>query len=181
MELTSGKILAVWVGHNQETLVHTRISTNVGDASSWEADSTITTPANATYSQLHRLGSTIVLIVRSTHWRYCTSTDEGETWSSWTTLLTGSSPYMVSRSNGSRIDCLVTQTSPNLGAGSIGHIYTTDGATWRESDGTALSLSIQADDLLGTSSEIDDGLGDENWIGAPVYGSDSQPHALLGS
>jgi hypothetical protein len=177
---SDNRILAFASAHNGNGL-YTYLSTNPNDASAFGSETDIDTDlGRSEYSYpnpIQLTGETndpIYLFFRAKgatanrHVYYSTSTDQGATWSA-ATLLIGNnsdssdhSPYVKIVQNGNdRIDFFCTDGHPQFTAtNSIYHFYY-QGGSFRETDGTPLSLGIApATDL----TKVYDGTTNRAWI-----------------
>lgn len=151
------KILACYSKHN-DTHRRRRVSTSAEDVSSWGSETTSQPDGTGeyTYSNLLRLSTEgtsgrlydfyrYVDLSNNVTWRYITSDDDGDTWSSSSTLFSSNAnsayhPYPAFASNGSnRIDFFFTDSHPVESNQRLCHFYY-DGA-FKQSDGTAMGTA----------------------------------------
>lgn len=201
VQRSDGRIIAFAPSHNKGgSDLPYRITTNPRDITAWGAEKNVTGYVGAaavSYAQPWRIpslnsGQFIFLITRNglSQWKYAQSTDDGDTFTSVANFWSaGTSPYMVSISNGSRIDFLASQGHPaNADGFRAWHWYfdATD-STFRATDGSLLNAdgSIPAagftpSDMPAASLVIDNSAGsDEVWIANIGYNSAGDPIPLL--
>ncbi|MGC4032410.1 MAG: BNR-4 repeat-containing protein [Tepidisphaeraceae bacterium] len=160
-----GRYAAVYAAHQNDSLIRSRISTNPGDISSWNAEQTLTVTSNqgTTYANVFRMANGVTYnFYRGNNYdpHVLTSTDDGATFSYTGHLLmdpangSGARPYVKYASNG--VDKIYFSTSTghprdsNTGvyAGYLStvnnHVYTlsgTDLGALGTNTGTAASAS----------------------------------------
>lgn len=161
-----GRILVAYSEHN-DTIMRVRISTNAHDVTTWGTEITAAT-GSITYPNL-------VYLAGEAKWylffrdgvdpKFCTSTDNGATWSAKTALAQAGSerPYLHVVSDGvSRIHVLCTDKHPQNGQASVYHVwYDATTATWKNSTGAnagALPLAFSA------MTNIHDGATVNSWV-----------------
>jgi hypothetical protein len=175
--LASGKYLACFSEHNDDSLSYT--STAANSARLWDAGVSMNTASQDAYCQI--LQATYSNKIYCFHRRFITteypqyfrtSTDDGATWSSSTQFLqdSGDRPYFRWwRTSGTRFDFVYTNGQPSEAVCSLYHGYMTiDASTgahaYYKSDGTLVGDDA---DLPFTSADftlVYDGTTSEGWI-----------------
>jgi hypothetical protein len=163
LELSDGRMLAIFQKHGTETKFYWRSTTNANAASpaDWSPERAFDTGASATYANPYQLtaeSGRIYSFLRDQNWNptFVTSDASVTNWSAPTILIktgTGSTrPYAQYCSDGARrIDVLYTDSHPDAIPCSLYHIYYEDGAL-RQTDGTLLKYLTNAP-LLHDSGE----------------------------
>lgn len=188
-----GRILVMYSIHNDPSGTRRRISTNAEDITAWGSEavisSGITTPCS--YANTYRLSQSGKIYdffrsgqggVGTNPWVVITSSDEGDTWSGQTSILTETNerPYPVFWSNGvDRIDMLYNNGPPEEVVSSVYHAYAKlDGSNnllWYKTDGTLIGSAISP---ASAGSLVYDGTTDESWVWDVITGPDGYPWAL---
>jgi hypothetical protein len=160
---SDGRYVASWSRHNADNSNRYRVSTNPGDATAWDAATTLNNGAGTTYENLHYLpnddggAGRLYNFTRSINFdpTIHTSSDEGLTWQGTTKLLTqgggGDRPYLRYASNGDKIHFIATEEHPRNFNNSIYHGYIQDGKLYA-TDGTQLDGNLFDSTAVGVSS-----------------------------
>ena len=195
MSFTSDdKIIVVYSKHGGANL-YQRISSTALDVSAFGAEIDINADIGATeftYPSIWSLDSgRHVLTYRATnkataghtgaHWAITYSDDDGASWSAESRFwaVSGRGPYVVSTGNGSRIDLTCTDGSPGDDANvAVYHMYTPDGVSFFETDGTAIAGSLPLGISDATLVHQPTG-ADYDQNGPTRLGSDGRPRILF--
>jgi hypothetical protein len=174
--LDNGKILICYSEHNGDSWC--RLSTAAGDIREFGAEVTVNTASTDAYAHVFQMGDTAGTIYwffrrtvsgseRPIYFR--TSTDDGATWSSVTSVVDQSSqrPYFrIWQTSSTRLDFAVTTGQPNEATNSLYHFYMTVDAggtrTFLKSDATDITSSIPFD--MSELTLVYDGSTDECWV-----------------
>lgn len=160
---SDGRYVAAWSRHNADSLTRFRVSTNPGDATAWNAETTLNNGAGTTYENLHYLpgddggNGRLYNFTRSINFdpTIQVSSDEGLTWQGTTKLLTqgtGSDrPYLRYASDGQKIHFIATEEHPRDFNNSIYHGYVQDGKLFK-ADGTQLDANLFDSTAVGVGA-----------------------------
>lgn len=192
-----GRYLAMYAGHNSDSLTRWRISTKPGDASSWQPQQTFTNAAGATYNNVFRLSSEgkTYNFTRTLNFdpNYQISTNDGSSWSYGGRLLrdpansTSGRPYLKYASNHTdKIHFITTEGHPRDYNNGIYHGYIQNSMMYR-SDGTLVG-NLGAEPIANVFTPVmpqNMSLGGatrtHGWTTDLALGSDGTPYALFTS
>lgn len=152
---SDGRYVAAYARHSRDSNTRFRVSTNPGDATSWDAETTCNNGAGTTYNNLYYLpnddggNGRLYNFTRSINFdpTIQISDDEGLTWEGTYKLLTegdaGDRPYVRYASDGESIHFITTERHPRDSGvnNSIYHGYVQDGQLFT-SDGTLLDANL---------------------------------------
>lgn len=156
--LPSGKLI-VFYGAHSTTPLYYRVSTNAEDESSWEdAQNFPIINMGWTYPQPQSFGEQLVLFARDSmnatnvRWMMKT-TEDGSSWSAWSLIQQfpdGQGGYFVFNKIGDKILASGhTAFYGNTTSKNLYFAYSDDqGSTWKEEDDSAISLPIDAEQLI---------------------------------
>ena len=195
-------IVAREASHSAQMFLRT--STNAEDATAWEDQRefdpddrvgnnyrgysypTLLETSDGTIWLFYRLRTQISPTLEV--WKYCTSSDDGDTWSAPVALHVldgsgwGSRPYFkFSESNGTRIDLLCSSDTPGQDSSDeflVKHAYHFDGA-WRTTDGSLIGAGPWTVSQL---TSVYDGTagGDSVWVtDEPILDSVGNPRVVF--
>lgn len=151
-----GRLVAMYATHGSDSYTRWRISTNPGDATSWEEEQTFDNGASTTYSNVYRLAAEnggagqTYNFTRSIGWdpNFLISSNDGATWSYGGRLLDAPGrPYVRYTANHlDQIHFITTEQHPRDFDNSIYHGYIQNGSVY-QSDGTYVSDLDSTGDL----------------------------------
>lgn len=163
--LPNGKLI-VFYGAHSSTPIYYRVSTNVENETAWGNEQTLVASGLGwTYPQPCSFSDKLVLFARDSvsatqsRWLYNTTTD-GSSWTGWIEVVNfgnGYGPYFLFHKIGSNtIICSgFNYHFPGFGTTGSQDLYfaysADEGATWKEADGSAITLPIDEDQLIVNS------------------------------